>query len=199
MEFSFSNIAILSVAVIVTILLFFAIFWEKLYHLSRKIYHYAAYAYGLLMISMISIVIYKENKDSINQAIHFVVDKMLFVSAISFFIFGIFGTCHLLYKFSPEAKDSDMKEKRDKALLIIGIALGICNFAISMIIFEIYPLDEFLNKIDRLSRESGFADGYSVNLMAAVSCWTAIPFLYGILRRYLASRNGAGAVISADD
>jgi hypothetical protein len=199
MEFSFSNIAILSVAVILTILLLLAIFWEKLYHLSRKITRYAAYAYGLLMISIISIVIYKENKDSINQAIHFIVEKMLFVSALAFVILGISGTCHLVNKFSPEAKDIDMKEKRVKALLIIGVALGLCNLIISMSIFAIYPLDEFLNKIDRLSRDSGFADGYSFNLMAAVSCWTAIPFLYGILRRYLASRNGTGAVISAND
>lgn len=199
MEVSFSNIAILFAATLAITLLLMAIFWEKIYNVSRKIVRYASYAYGIFLILLVSSVIYKENKDSINQAIHFVIEKMLFVSGLSFFILGIFCTCHLVYKFSPEAKDSDMKEKRDKALLIIGIALGICNFAISMSIFAIYPLDEFLNKIDRLSRESGFADGYSFNLMAAVSCWTAIPFLYGILRRYLASRNGTGAVISAND
>lgn len=191
---------IIAIVIIISALCLFSLFfWEKLYNFYRVSFKIMGIIYIISIFALIAFVIYNENKVEINNLFHFLADKLILVTGLFFVVGGFAGTINLVLRYAPNAKIESMKDKRKKALLAIGACLGACNLFISMMIFEFTPLDKLYGLVDRLSRDSGFADGYSFNLMAALSCWTTIPFFYRILRRYLALRNGAVAVISVDD
>lgn len=104
----------------------------------------------------------------------------------SFCLVAIFGSA------GPARMRGWIDKNHDKAWIASAITHFVLLIALSEIVSRIRPVGEWINAIDRWSRDSGYADGAMVGLFALASLWPlAILWLFGHKLRKQAADNAS--------